>query len=383
MKGTIYREKDRGRWVVGWYHEGKQVKIRKYKGEYMYHENLAQKCLALIQGRFEQYQEGLCTFNIEEFTGNNWTDVADFYQEWMEEVVKPNRKPSTIKDYKSYWKNWFAPFFIKNPVQLHEIQLNTLVSLKNTINRAGKTQYNIMNCFHTFLDYAYRSRKIPCIPPFPKKNEYDLKKPDFNWVSEEDQLKLINTIPEDDRPIFLFLKYHYRRPAEACALQWGDYDEINEVFTIRRTFSDRQLVESTKTRAIHHIPCDPDFVPVMQSLKKKALEQGDVYLDDFIFQNHRARNVGNHYTLRSLSNVWKTACNESKINIRLYEGTKHSSCTQFVNEKGGTIDELQILTDHSRRDSVENYTRVGVDRKRRMMEQRRSTLKLVKRTGTK
>jgi integrase len=269
MKGSIFYDKDRMRWAVSWYWQGRPRVIRRYKGEFMYHEKIAQKCLAMIQGRYEQYQQGLCSFRIEEFTGKNWTDIEYFFKEWMQEVIEPNKKPATINGYKSYWKNWLGPFFTSYPVMLHEIQLDTLVKLKNSIKNSGKGQYNIMNCLHSMMDYAFRSNRIPSIPPFPRKSEYDLKPPDFKWVTENNQMKIIKSIPKIHRPIFLWLKYHYRRPSEACALNWSDYDVINQIFTIRRTFSGRDLVESTKTREIHHIPCDDDFLPVMKVLVKK------------------------------------------------------------------------------------------------------------------
>ena len=50
----------------------------------------------------------------------------------------------------------------------------------------------------------------------------------------------------------------------------------------------------------------------------------------------------------------------------MYAGLKHSSCTAFVNEQGGSVDELQMLTDHARRDSVMKYTDVGLAAKRRI-----------------
>jgi len=50
----------------------------------------------------------------------------------------------------------------------------------------------------------------------------------------------------------------------------------------------------------------------------------------------------------------------------MYAGLKHSSCTAFVNEQGGSVDELQMLTDHARRDSVMKYTDVRLAAKRRI-----------------
>ena len=366
MKGSVFYEKDRERWAVSFRWQGRARVIRKYKGEFMYHEKIAQKCLSMIQGRFEQYQQGLCEFRIEEFTGKGWTNVIDFFNKWMKNVIEPNKKPGTIKGYRSYWNNWLEPFFKAHPVMLHEIQLDILNELKNSITLTGKGQYNILNCLHSMMDYAHRSNQIAKIPPFPKKSDYDLKEPDFKWLSEANQMKIIHAIPDINRPIFLWLKYHYRRPSEACAMQWRDWDEINEEFTIRRSFSNRQLEESTKTGAIHHIPCDPDFVQVIKSIPRES---------DFIFHNTRARKW-DWYTLEALNKIWHKACDKVGIQISLYEGLKHSSCSQFINEKGGTIDELQTLTEHARRDSVRHYAKVGVDRKRKLMQLRR--LEIVK-----
>lgn len=371
MKGSISFEKDRGSWVVSFFWKGKRHKIRRYKGEKMYDERIARKCLAIIQGRVEQYQQGLCTFRIEEFTGKGWTDVAEFYNEWMEEVVKPSKSPGTTKGYESYWNNWIKPFFEKNQVMLHEIQLDTLTKLKNSITLTGKSQYNILNCVHTMLDYAYRCNRIPAMPPFPKKGDYDLKEPDFKWMYEEEQMNVINSIPEEHRAPILWLKYHYRRPSEVCVLKWSDWDEVNRTFHIRRSYSKRILVEKTKTGKSHIIPCDSAFLPIIQEIRRNTNDGPD----EFIFKNPRSRLNHGGYMPEALNKLWNKACKESEIEIELYEGTKHSSCTQFINEYDGTIDELQMLTDHARRDSLKHYAKVGVERKRRLMERRH--LKLV------
>jgi hypothetical protein len=65
------------------------------------------------------------------------------------------------------------------------------------------------------------------------------------------------------------------------------------------------------------------------------------------------------------------ACWEVGEDIPLYAGTKHSSCTIAVNDKGLSVDELQMLTDHARRDSVLKYTDVQIRKKRELMERTR------------
>ena len=81
---------------------------------------------------------GLGTFRIEKYTGRGWTDVVEFYEQWLREVVEPTRKPATVKGYRSYLANWVRPFFESHPVMLHEIQLDTICSLLNSIDLSGQ-----------------------------------------------------------------------------------------------------------------------------------------------------------------------------------------------------------------------------------------------------
>jgi integrase len=327
----------------------------------MYDRRIAQKCLAMIQSDYEQYQQGLAPFRIEKYTGRGWTDVLEYYREWMNEVIEPKRKPATIKGYWSYFRTWFMPFFTEHPIMLHEIQLDTLNKMLNYINLSPKGKYNTMNAFHSFLDYAWRAKRIPEMPAFPKKEDYNLTDPIIKWIPESRQMAIINAIPEQDRPIFLWLKYHVRRPSEACALKWGDYDEINQSWIIRRTLSARQLVDSTKTRAIHVIPCHSDFIPVIKKIRQDSL-------NGFVFVNRRSRFKDKRYTLESLNVLWKAACEKTGECIDLYSGLKHSTCSQMINERGLTLNQVQLVTDHANIESVKKYAKVELDIKRRLME---------------
>lgn len=373
MKGSIYLRKDRGNWIVQWWHKEHKRKyyITRYRGELMYHRRIAEKCLAAIQSDYEQYLQGLIAFRIEKYTGKGWTDVIEYFQEWMENVIEPKRKPATIKGYWSYFHNWIQPFFKANPVMLHEIQLDTLTKLMNSIALSPKGRYNIMNCMHSFLDYAWRARRIPEMPPFPKKEDYNLERPVIKWLPEERQMRIIDAIPEQDRPIFLFLKYHLRRPSEACVLKWFDYDEINKVFTIRRTLSARQEVERTKTGAIHIIPCHTDFLPTLKALKCDPD-------NPYIFQNPLSRHKNKRYTDESLNRIWRKACRAAGESISLYSGLKHSSASQYINEKGLSYEELKLITDHANIESVKRYAKVEIDRRRQLME---TTTRLLPATG--
>ena len=89
----------------------------------------------------------------------------------------------------------------------------------------------------------------------------------------------------------------------------------------------------------------------------------------FMFVNPIARLKGQRYTQESLGILWKHACEKVGVDIRLYAGVKHSSCTNFI-DSGGTVDELQMMTDHTRRESVLKYADVTLRRKKQMFRKR-------------
>ena len=52
----------------------------------------------------------------------------------------------------------------------------------------------------------------------------------------------------------------------------------------------------------------------------------------------------------------------------MYSGLKHSSCSQYINEKHYSLDQVRMFTDHENRESVKRYASVMLEEKRRLME---------------
>lgn len=360
MKGSVHFKNDRRQWVVAWNWQGKRYQISRYKGRLMVQTHPQQnkdqgyidacRLLAQMQGEVENG-----VFRIEKYTGNRYTDVIPFFERWLE--TKTGKKPGTIRLYRSLFLNHIKPFFEEHPIQLHEIQLDTLDAMIASIGLSSSSKHLCMTIFRAFLDYAWRSKRIPELPPFPKRGEYGIEEPKVKWLSESRQMAVINAIPEKHRAIFLFLKYHIRRPAEAMALLKIDYDRFNQAFHIRRGVSGGKLVASTKTKAEHIVPCHRAMIKDIERLVE--MDNGS----PFLFVNR-----GRRYTEGVLNRLWAKACAAVGEDIGLYAGLKHSSMSQFVNEKRLGLAEVQMISQHVKIESVYKYVSVDLDRQRELME---------------
>jgi integrase len=145
------------------------------------------------------------------------------------------------------------------------------------------------------------------------------------------------------------------------ALHRCDYDKEQDAFIIRRTFSNKELVQHTKTHKIHIIPCHSEF--------KKIMDKMPIRIDSpYFFVNPHGKKKEKHYCLATMEEIWNKACKSVGEDIDMYSGLKHSSCSQYINEKHYSLDQVQMLTDHARRESVKRYASVQLDEKRRLME---------------
>jgi len=102
-----------------------------------------------------------------------------------------------------------------------------------------------------------------------------------------------------------------------------------------------------------------EFSPIMKKMPKT--------FGPYFFENPYGLKSGRHYTNVTLNKIWKKACQKVGKDIDLYSGLKHSSCSQYVNEKGLSLSELQEITDHARPDSVKRYAKIEPALKKELM----------------
>jgi thioredoxin reductase len=84
-----------------------------------------------------------------------------------------------------------------------------------------------------------------------------------------------------------------------------------------------------------------------------------------------SRQPGQRYTHTIMAKLWRDACRDVGEEISMYAGLKHSSCSQYVNEHGLSLEEVKALADHANIESTRKYARVEVSRKLELYERGR------------
>jgi len=359
MKGSIGFDRKWGRFYVSWYHRPhrKTYKIYYYKGIVCETKGIGQKLLSAMQAR-----EEMGIFRIEEFIGTEPSDVVPFLYEWLG-IVRSTLKPNTYRAYLSRIENHLSPFFRANPYQLKEIQYDVILKFLNSESMqrvSGSTRKSVMIVLSAALGFAWRSQKILTIPPFPKRKQFQIIQKPIRWLPEMRQIAIIVAVPIEHQPIYWWMKYHFRRPSEACALLKKDF--TGHSFILRHNISGGQLVESLKTGDFDEIPMHREFKPWLEKMWK--------FPGPFFFCNPKALNKEKRYTWDCLSTYWHKACQQVGEKINLYNGMKHSSCSQALNEKGLNTAEVQLITGHKSMDSVHQYTKVEMATRKALMEVR-------------
>lgn len=379
MKGGIGFEKDRGTYCVFWYDPNKQqtVKIRHYFGIKLYTKDLAEKLLALMQGTYEKSRRGECVFRLENFQKGASVDVIELFDSWLK--TKRKLKPGGLSAYKSHFSTWIKPFFMSHQISLHEITLDVLHKLKISIEDKGKEPKmvkNVMDTMRTFMTYAWRNGNIASVPPFPLKSEYGLGIKNITTIPRDAQFEIIKLIPEKHRPIFYWLVLHPgRRPGEAMAIFKDDYNRFKKTFIIKRTISDRKLVEFPKNYECHEVACHESFEPFLDELLKTD--------GPFLFTNPLSRREGERYGDSTINRLWSNACGEYGVTISLYNGVKHSTLDYYYNDLGVPLTDLMDLTGHKNLDCIKRYARMRIRRQRSLLELEKNArhLKLIDNTN--
>ncbi len=291
--------------------------------------------------------QGRITYEVE----NHTFDASKYLRSEMEEFYVsnlldkfenrklPSLAPSYQKDYRLMVRRAREFFGLKD---IRELKKMDLIEYKEHLERlklSPKTVKNGMDHFKTFLRYCKEDLEIiDSYPSFPK---VEITEKNIRWVGREDQIKLLEHIPEEDRHIIAFLALHGQRPAEARALRVKDVNLGKRTIIISSTFSGRTLMDRRKGRGAKpvEIPIHPELYDFIASRVSQSLPGA------FLFTNPRN---GQPYSANKLRRIWEDVRSKAGVSrdLRLYDATRHSFASQ-LREAGVPIESIKDHLGHA------------------------------------
>ncbi|MDP2754553.1 MAG: tyrosine-type recombinase/integrase, partial [Nitrospirota bacterium] len=276
---------------------------------------------------------------IEEFRGHK------LFTQWLNVKKEKDLSPWHMRNIEGYIDKYYLPFFER--IDCRKINSDHVerffLSLPHKLGL--KTKQNIMMMLKNFCYYLLRREIISRMPYFEPLSP---PQPPIVWITKEDQWNIIQHIQPPHRPIFYFLMYHPVRISEATALKVKDFNLKSRSVHLCRAFSDKVL-RHRKNKRCYYLPLSSQFDTII--LRNKLPEA-------FAFVNSK----GTPYQGNGLRKMWKRACKNIGIDIKLKNATRHSIASQAINE-GVSIEVISKALGHSSLEFTrQRYASIEVER---------------------
>jgi integrase len=336
------------RFFIDVYFGGRQIKIYSHKSGLV----LSSHDLALETLKHIQFEIRNKTFDPSRYVKGDIKKYLfeNLVEEWYEDKRKDADKNclawSYVSKLRCYIENYWKPFFRGRDVR--EIRNVHIKGFKRCLPDKLSPKYirNIMKALENFFNLLLQDEVIEKKPVFPV---IALDEPVIKWCTREDQDALLNAIPDRHRFIFFFLTRQGLRPGEAMAMKWEDIDLQTGILTVKRTVSGRKIREKTKTKRVRPRLLHPDILDLLKSVPRGLPHT-------YLFTNP---NTGKPYLPDTVNRLWNNACDKAKIEIKLYQATRHSVAS-MASTSGVDINIIKEVLGHTDIRTTQKYAHVDV-----------------------
>ena len=251
-------------------------------------------------------------------------------------------------------------------MSIREINAGHIQDWLAQMTLAPKTKRDLISELGQMFGVARERELIDRTPKLPRV-AVNQKSP--AWLGEEAQNSILDELPPEHQPIFLFMMTYGCRPSEAIALNWRDVDLKNSTFTIRRTMSRRKMGSATKQRRDNPQPIVAWLAEYLGSAPRGLPDQ-PVFCN--LLSRKNRHNPERRYTLDSLGGEWKKAAGRAGYpGIRLYNGVRHSLVNQLLRREIDPARIARIVGHADTKYIIRNYSDMDSELVRSTLEGRR------------
>ena len=214
-----------------------------------------EKLLYAIREEIDRDREG---FDPRSFRQGNPLCLESYYETWLSQI---DVTVKTKRDYKTAIVKHAIPFFGADK-DIRKFRKAELTAFQKQLPLSDKGKYNVMGALKAMVKWAYSNEEIKHVPPFPKMTMGE--SPEIEYLTIEQQDKVLAEISSEDAPIFRFSMEYGLRVGEVRAIK-REAIKGGKVY-IKRTFSDNDLRETTKTGEIRVYDLTPTAKEIVDGL---------------------------------------------------------------------------------------------------------------------
>lgn len=331
-EGTVYRRKD-GRYEGAVYvltTSGTTKRVR------VYGATRAEAHTKLTEAKAKN-DRGIPT------TDKEW-QLGDYLDYWLEDVVKPNRRPTTYESYESNVRNYLKPGL--GAVRLTRLTVPVLQRFLNQQLGDGRSVRKVQmlrETLSTALTQAMYEELLPRnvarLVKLPGRESKDIEP----WTPDE--VTRFFDVARDHRwyPAFLLVALYGLRRGEVLGLRWEDIDTTASVIRIRQ-----QVVRATgvihigplKTRAGRRDL--PLLTAVADEIANHRAQQMHVSGDDLVFTT----SSGSSIEPNKLTKVFYDICVQHGLRKIKLHHLRHTAAT-ILKDLGVPARDTQLILGHS------------------------------------
>lgn len=232
-------------------------------------------------------------------------------------------RPSCRKDYKRYYDRAKGFFKTKDIRKLENAEILDYLRFLEKGKISLKTQKNYLDALRTFVIWCREDRgmRMENLTKWPKIKPVKAKR---RWISQADQIDLLQYIEPADQPIVLYTALHGTRLGESRAIRIRDVDLKNRLIVISGTFSGNVYMDGRKGQDSepYEVPIRDEIYDWIADLCKEALPGA------FLFVNQRN---GQAYSQQKMRRIWAKVREGAGLvkEFRLYDATRHSFASQL------------------------------------------------------
>ncbi len=209
--------------------------------------------------------------------------VADAVAEFLRYIEQDRqRKPSTIRDYRSVLENHVVPAF--GSPRLEDVSPEDverwLMALGRDSGMSNRTKAKAVTVLHGMMKRARRLWKLPLNPAADIEKPRQAPKAGIDVLSAEEVMALVRAAEtEQDAALFLMAAFTGLRQGELVALRWRDVDFAGQHVRVTANYR-HGLLSSPKSGKVRAVPMAPALARALARLASRPDAGGRAPVQD-------------------------------------------------------------------------------------------------------